>query len=54
MTSVTILIEHKIQEGFEVTYLRTGNSIQVEYKKAPIYTAMLTEYDYPIIDIAKE
>ncbi|KAL5359861.1 ABC-2 type transporter-domain-containing protein [Aspergillus floccosus] len=53
LTGVTVPTERKIRPGYEHTFPRNADAILAEYKNSPLYTHMISEYDYPNSDIAK-
>ncbi|GES57400.1 ATP-binding cassette transporter [Aspergillus terreus] len=53
LTGVTVPTERKIRPGYEHTFPRNADAILAEYKNSPLYTHMISEYDYPNSEIAK-
>lgn len=53
MTGVTVPTERKIRPGHEHRFPRNADAILAEYKNSPLYTHMISEYDYPNSEIAK-
>ncbi|KAL4897880.1 ABC-2 type transporter-domain-containing protein [Aspergillus ambiguus] len=53
LTGVTVPTERKIRPGYEHTFPRNADAIMAEYKNSPLYTHMISEYDYPNSDAAK-
>lgn len=54
LTGVTVPTERQIQPGMENRFPRTPDILRSEYEKSPIYERMISEYNYPTTDIAKE
>ncbi|KAG2413643.1 hypothetical protein HFD88_002832 [Aspergillus terreus] len=53
LTGVTVPTERKIRPGYEHRFPRNADAILAEYKNSPLYTHMISEYDYPNSEIAK-
>lgn len=47
LTGVTVPTERRIREGYENRFPRNKEALREAYEKSPIYTQMITEYDYP-------
>ena len=54
LTSVTVPTERAVRPEMEAQFPRTAEAIRAEYQKTPIYERMVSEYDYPTTDAAKE
>ncbi|KAL4779039.1 ABC-2 type transporter-domain-containing protein [Aspergillus varians] len=54
LTGVTVPTERQIRPGYENRFPQNADAILAEYKKSPIYQRMITEYNYPDTDIAKQ
>ncbi|KAK4198661.1 putative ABC transporter [Triangularia verruculosa] len=54
LTGVTVPTERLIAPGFEKTFPRNADQLRSEYEKSPIYQKMITEYNYPETEEAKE
>ncbi|KAF7553419.1 hypothetical protein G7Z17_g3662 [Cylindrodendrum hubeiense] len=54
LTGITVPTERKIRDGHENTFPRTAEALQSAYEKSPIYTKMISEYDYPSTAAAKD
>ncbi|KPM43752.1 ABC transporter G family member 14 [Neonectria ditissima] len=54
LTGTTVPTERKIRKGFEDTFPRNGEAFQNAYEASPIYSKMISEYDYPSTDAARQ
>lgn len=54
LTGVTVPTERSIRSGYETTFPRTAKVLRERYEKTPVHQRMITEYDYPTTDLAKE
>lgn len=54
LTGVTVPTERKIKPGHENRFPRNAESLRTEYEKSPIYSRMITEYNYPASAEASE
>ncbi|OJJ78039.1 hypothetical protein ASPBRDRAFT_191300 [Aspergillus brasiliensis CBS 101740] len=54
LTGVTVPTERKIQAGHESTFPRTADAIREHYENSAIKKRMITEYDYPATQPAKD
>ena len=54
LTGVTVPTERDVLPEFENRFPRNADMLRAEYEKSPIYERMITEYDYPTTEIAKE
>lgn len=54
LTGITVPTERDVRPEFENRFPRNATMLRAEYEKSPIYERMITEYDYPTTDIAKE
>lgn len=54
LTSVTVPTERAVRPEMEAQFPRTAEAIRTEYQKTPIYERMISEYDYPTTDVARE
>ncbi|KAF4973175.1 hypothetical protein FZEAL_9392 [Fusarium zealandicum] len=54
LTGVTVPTERHVRTEYETRFPRNADMLRAEYEKSPIYTRMISEYDYPTTDIAKE
>lgn len=54
LTGITVPTERLIREGFENRFPRNADTLLEEYKKSPIYSRMIAEYDYPTSEEARE
>ncbi|KPM39862.1 Protein SNQ2 [Neonectria ditissima] len=54
LTGVTVPTERAIRPGFEDRFPRNPEMLRAEYEKSPIHQRMISEYDYPTTEAAKE
>ncbi|KAH7176418.1 ABC-2 type transporter-domain-containing protein [Dactylonectria macrodidyma] len=54
LTGVTVPTERAIRPGYEDRFPRTADALRAEYEKSPIHQRMITEYDYPTTELAKQ
>ncbi|KAH8701619.1 putative ABC multidrug transporter [Talaromyces proteolyticus] len=54
LTGVTVPTERLIRDGYDHVFPRNAETLRDEYQKSPIYSRMISEYDYPTTDEAKE
>ncbi|KAI0120593.1 ABC-2 type transporter-domain-containing protein [Xylariales sp. AK1849] len=54
LTGVTVPTERQIAEQYEGTFPRNADMLRTEYEKSPIHPQMVSEYDYPTTEEAKE
>ncbi|KKK16272.1 hypothetical protein ARAM_003175 [Aspergillus rambellii] len=54
LTGVTVPTERKIQPGYEGRFPRNAEAMLAEYDPSPLKSQMMSEYDYPASDVAKE
>ncbi|RLL94069.1 hypothetical protein CFD26_101712 [Aspergillus turcosus] len=54
LTGVTVPTERRIRPGFENRFPRNADAILAEYKKSRFYNHMITAYDYPNSEIARQ
>ncbi|GLB11200.1 hypothetical protein AtubIFM57258_007620 [Aspergillus tubingensis] len=54
LTGVTVPTERIIRPGYENRFPRNADMILAEYQKSPLYTQMISEYDYPDTDLARQ
>lgn len=54
LTGLTVPTERRIQPGFENRFPRNADAILAEYKNSRIYQHMISAYDYPSSEIARQ
>ncbi|PTU20673.1 hypothetical protein P175DRAFT_0458220 [Aspergillus ochraceoroseus IBT 24754] len=54
LTGVTVPTERKIRPGFENRFPRNADAILAEYQHSQTYSQMISEYNYPTTDLARE
>lgn len=54
LTGVTVPKERKVREGWENRFPRNKDALREVYEKSPIHAKMITEYDYPTTEIARQ
>ncbi|KAJ5151295.1 ABC multidrug transporter atrF [Penicillium canariense] len=54
LTGVTVPTERRIREGYENRFPRNKDTLRQAYEKSSIYTNMVSEYDYPNSEAARE
>ncbi|KAJ5369162.1 ABC multidrug transporter atrF [Penicillium cataractarum] len=54
LTGVTVPTERRIRDGYENRFPRNKDTLRQEYEKSPIHTDMISEYDYPNSDVARQ
>ncbi|PYI04413.1 hypothetical protein BO78DRAFT_431332 [Aspergillus sclerotiicarbonarius CBS 121057] len=54
LTGVTVPTERQIRPGYENRFPRNADMILDVYAKSPTYTQMISEYDYPDTELARE
>ncbi|KAJ5280475.1 ABC multidrug transporter atrF [Penicillium angulare] len=54
LTGVTVPTERRIREGWENRFPRSKDVLRKSYEESSIYTQMISEYDYPNSDGARE
>ncbi|CAL5875268.1 uncharacterized protein PFLUO_LOCUS9572 [Penicillium psychrofluorescens] len=54
LTGVTVPTERRIRDGYENRFPRSAEQLRAEYEKSPLHSHMITEYDYPDSDLARD
>ncbi|KAF6827841.1 ABC multidrug transporter [Colletotrichum plurivorum] len=54
LTGVTVPTERAIRPGREKTFPRNATALRAEYEKSDIYPRMISEYDFPTTEEARE
>ncbi|KAK4065047.1 uncharacterized protein Triagg1_8683 [Trichoderma aggressivum f. europaeum] len=54
LTGVTVPTERKIRPSFEKKFPRNADAILVEYNQSSIHGSMVSEYNYPNTDVARD
>lgn len=54
LSGVTVPTERAVRPECENQFPRNADALRAEYEKSPIYERMITEYNYPTSDEAKE
>ncbi|PGH13712.1 hypothetical protein AJ80_06217 [Polytolypa hystricis UAMH7299] len=54
LTGLTVPTERRIRPGYENTFPRTAGAILASYKNSQLHDQMISEYDYPDTDIARD
>ncbi|KAJ5609251.1 ABC multidrug transporter atrF [Penicillium herquei] len=54
LTGVTVPTERRIRENYEHRFPRNKDALREVYEKSSIHTQMISEYDYPNSDVARE
>ncbi|KAI9925375.1 hypothetical protein ASPWEDRAFT_46883 [Aspergillus wentii DTO 134E9] len=53
LTGVTVSTERQIRPGYENSFPRDAASILSHYRRSTLYRDMITEYDYPMTELAR-
>jgi ABC-type multidrug transport system ATPase subunit len=54
LTGITVPTERRIRDGFENRFPRNKDALREVYEKSAIHAQMITEYDYPNTDEARD
>jgi ABC-type multidrug transport system ATPase subunit len=54
LTGVTVPTERRVRDGYENRFPRNKDTLRQEYEKSAIHTDMISEYDYPNSDVARQ
>ncbi|OPB40694.1 ABC drug exporter AtrF [Trichoderma guizhouense] len=54
LTGVTVPTERRIRPGFENKFPRNADAILAEYNQSSIHGSMVSEYNYPNTDVARD
>ncbi|KAF7560407.1 hypothetical protein G7046_g3742 [Stylonectria norvegica] len=54
LTGITVPTEREIRPEMRHSFPKNAETLRAEYEKSRIYERMITQYDYPTTDIAKE
>ncbi|KAF9893857.1 hypothetical protein FE257_010027 [Aspergillus nanangensis] len=54
LTGITVPTERQIRPGYEHKFPRNADAILAEYKQSALHNHMISEYDYPNSDSARE
>jgi ABC-type multidrug transport system permease subunit len=54
LTGVTVPTERQIRPGCENTFPREAETLRLKYEESPIYSRMISEYDFPKSDETRE
>lgn len=54
LTGVTVPTERRVRVGYENRFPRNKDTLRQEYEKSVIHAEMISEYDYPNSDVARQ